>query len=140
PPRRLAAPAHPQGRAARARRTARHTSRLRARPSRVPARAPVLRSFLDRGADGLQAQSRSDRAQEAAENPQAIILEEAMTTMTEHPVKKSVTIKASVDHAFRVFTEGFDSWWPRSHHIGKSPMTRGVIEGRTNGRCYSEQE
>ncbi len=63
-----------------------------------------------------------------------------MTTTTEHTVRKSVTIKASVDHAFRVFTEGFDSWWPRSHHIGKSPMTRGVIEGRTNGRCYSEQE
>jgi uncharacterized protein YndB with AHSA1/START domain len=63
-----------------------------------------------------------------------------MTTMTANTVKKSVTVKAGIDHAFRVFTEGFDSWWPRSHHIGKSPMTRGVIEGRTNGRCYSEQE
>jgi uncharacterized protein YndB with AHSA1/START domain len=55
-------------------------------------------------------------------------------------VKKSVTVKASVEHAFRVFTEGFDTWWPRSHHIGKSPMKKAVVEGRVGGRCYSEQE
>jgi uncharacterized protein YndB with AHSA1/START domain len=55
------------------------------------------------------------------------------------PVRKSVTVKASQHHAFDVFTTGFDGWWPRSHHIGKSPMTRGVIEGRVGGRCYSEQ-
>ncbi len=30
------------------------------------------------------------------------------------PVKKSITVKASVEHAFKVFTDGFDSWWPRS--------------------------
>jgi len=55
------------------------------------------------------------------------------------PVRKSITVKASVEHAFHVFTAGFDGWWPRSHHIGKSPMTKGVIEGRPGGRCYSEQ-
>ena len=63
-----------------------------------------------------------------------------MTTMSETTVKKSVTINAGIDHAFRVFTEGFDSWWPREHHIGKSPMMRAIIEGRTNGRCYTEQQ
>ena len=63
-----------------------------------------------------------------------------MTTMTDYSVKKSITVHTGIDHAFHVFVEGFDSWWPRSHHIGKSPMTRGVIEGKTNGRCYSEQE
>ena len=56
------------------------------------------------------------------------------------PVQKSVTVKASVERAFRVFTEEFDSWWPRTHHIGKSPMTRGIVEGHTGGRCYSLQE
>ena len=55
------------------------------------------------------------------------------------PVRKSITVKASVEHAFHVFTEGFDAWWPHSHHIGKSPMTKGIIEGRPGGRCYSEQ-
>jgi uncharacterized protein YndB with AHSA1/START domain len=62
------------------------------------------------------------------------------TTTAIAPVLKTITVKAGVEKAFRVFTEGFDSWWPRTHHIGKSPMTRGVIEGRVGGRCYSEQE
>jgi uncharacterized protein YndB with AHSA1/START domain len=66
-----------------------------------------------------------------------------MTTMatpsTESTVRRSVTVKTGLDHAFRVFTEGFDSWWPRTHHIGKSPMTRAVIEPFTGGRMYSEQ-
>lgn len=56
------------------------------------------------------------------------------------PVRKSVRVRASAAHAFDVFTAGFDRWWPRDHHIGKSPMTRAVIEPRVGGRCYSEQE
>jgi uncharacterized protein YndB with AHSA1/START domain len=55
------------------------------------------------------------------------------------PVLKSVTVKAGAERAFQVFTEGFDTWWPRSHHIGKSPMTRAVIECRAGGRCYNQQ-
>ena len=65
-----------------------------------------------------------------------------MTTLdptTDAPVRKTVTVKAIAAHAFRVFTDGFDSWWPRTHHIGSSPMTRGIIEGFAGGRCYSEQ-
>ena len=27
-----------------------------------------------------------------------------------------------------VFTDGIDRWWPREHHIGKSPLERFVIE------------
>jgi uncharacterized protein YndB with AHSA1/START domain len=61
-------------------------------------------------------------------------------TIDQTSVRKSVTVKASVERAFQVFTEGIDTWWPRSHHIGKSPMKRTVIEGRAGGRCYSEQE
>ncbi len=59
--------------------------------------------------------------------------------MSDTPVRKSVTVKASVEHAFRVFTTGFDTWWPRSHHIGDKPMKKAVIEGFVGGRCYSEQ-
>jgi len=55
------------------------------------------------------------------------------------PVLKSVTVQAGAERAFQVFTEGFDTWWPRSHHIGKSPMTKAVIECRAGGRCYNEQ-
>jgi uncharacterized protein YndB with AHSA1/START domain len=55
------------------------------------------------------------------------------------PVRKSIVIKTSVARAFNVFTAGMDSWWPKSHHIGNSPMTRAVIEGFKGGRCYSEQ-
>jgi hypothetical protein len=61
------------------------------------------------------------------------------SAMPDAPVRKSVTVKAGAEHAFQVFTEGFDSWWPRSHHIGKAPMKRAVVEGRVGGRCYSEQ-
>src|SRR5438045_2691130 len=57
----------------------------------------------------------------------------------EAPVRKSITVKASAEHAFQVFTEGFDTWWPRSHHIGKSPMKKILIEGHPGGRCYTEQ-
>jgi uncharacterized protein YndB with AHSA1/START domain len=54
-------------------------------------------------------------------------------------VRKSITVKVSVERAFDVFTAGFDRWWPRSHHIGKVPMKRAIIEGRVGGRCYTEQ-
>ena len=63
-----------------------------------------------------------------------------MDRSTDVPVRKSITVKATVEHAFQVFTEEFDSWWPRSHHIGKSPMKKATIEGRTGGRCYTGHE
>jgi uncharacterized protein YndB with AHSA1/START domain len=55
------------------------------------------------------------------------------------PVRKRIVVKTSVTRAFKVFTEGFDTWWPRSHHIGNAPMKKGIIENRKGGRCYSEQ-
>jgi hypothetical protein len=63
-------------------------------------------------------------------------------TTAEHAaaVRRSVTVKTSVERAFQVFTAEFDSWWPRTHHIGKSPMTKAIIEPFVGGRCYSEQE
>jgi hypothetical protein len=29
--------------------------------------------------------------------------------------------------------------WPRSHHIGKAPLKKAIMEGHIGGRCYSEQ-
>jgi uncharacterized protein YndB with AHSA1/START domain/uncharacterized damage-inducible protein DinB len=57
----------------------------------------------------------------------------------EAPVKKSIVVKASVEHAFKVFTEGVDSWWPRSHHIGKQPLVKAVIETHVGGRCFGRE-
>jgi hypothetical protein len=56
------------------------------------------------------------------------------------PVRRSVRVRANTARAFQIFTEGMDSWWPKTHHIGNSPMTRAILEGRVGGRCYSEQE
>jgi uncharacterized protein YndB with AHSA1/START domain len=67
-----------------------------------------------------------------------------MTTPAEQsidiPVRRTISVSASVERAFRIFAEEFDSWWPRSHHIGKSPMKKAIVEGRVGGRCYTEQE
>lgn len=62
-----------------------------------------------------------------------------MSSVAEASVKKSITVKATVEHAFAIFTEGYDTWWPRSHHIGKSPMEKAIIETRRGGRCYTKQ-
>jgi uncharacterized protein YndB with AHSA1/START domain/uncharacterized damage-inducible protein DinB len=59
--------------------------------------------------------------------------------VTEVPVKKSIAVRASVEDAFKVFTEGFDTWWPRSHHIGKQPLVKAVMETRAGGRCFGRE-
>ena len=63
-----------------------------------------------------------------------------MTPTTDTAVRRSITVRAGADRAFRVFTEGIDSWWPKSHHIGSSPLKQSVIEPRVGGRCYGRQE
>jgi len=55
------------------------------------------------------------------------------------PVRKNIRVKSDVARAFRVFTEEMDSWWPRSHHIGKSPMKQVVVEGKAGGAIYTNQ-
>jgi uncharacterized protein YndB with AHSA1/START domain len=66
-----------------------------------------------------------------------------MTTMTEQtadaPVRKTISVKASPERAFQVFAEEFDTWGPRSHHIGKAPMKKAIIQNAARGRCYTEQ-
>ncbi|HEY0784517.1 MAG TPA: SRPBCC family protein [Acidobacteriaceae bacterium] len=56
------------------------------------------------------------------------------------PVRKSIRVRADAGRAFRMFTEEMDSWWPRTHHIGRSPMKRVVVEGRPGGAIYTDQE
>jgi uncharacterized protein YndB with AHSA1/START domain len=53
------------------------------------------------------------------------------------PVRTSVTVEAPIERAFEVFTEGFDSWWPReNHNLGAQPLQRAVLEPREGGRWY----
>jgi uncharacterized protein YndB with AHSA1/START domain len=59
-----------------------------------------------------------------------------MSPTTATPVRKAITVQAPVERAFQVFTEGFDTWWPRSHHIGQSPLAEEVLELKVGGRCY----
>ena len=56
------------------------------------------------------------------------------------PVRKSIRVKASTEKAFRIFTQEMDTWWPRTYHIGSSPMKRVVVEGKSGGNIYTEQE
>lgn len=58
-----------------------------------------------------------------------------MTTV--QPIKKQLVVKAPVERAFRVFTEGMDRWWPREHHIGSAPMKSVHIEPKQGGRWYA---
>jgi uncharacterized protein YndB with AHSA1/START domain len=51
-------------------------------------------------------------------------------------VRTSVTVAAPVDKAFAVFTDGFDGWWPRTHHLGDGELATAVLEPRTGGRWY----
>jgi hypothetical protein len=50
------------------------------------------------------------------------------------PVRTSVTVEVSREHAFAVFTDRFDAWWPRSHHIGEVALAEVRLEPREGGR------
>jgi uncharacterized protein YndB with AHSA1/START domain len=50
------------------------------------------------------------------------------------PVRKTVHVKAPVDHAFEVFTSGLMRWWPLDHGVGKKPIQKVLIEPRLGGR------
>jgi uncharacterized protein YndB with AHSA1/START domain len=53
------------------------------------------------------------------------------------PVRKRVTVEATKERAFSVFTEGLGTWWPlETHHIGTVDAATVVIEPFVGGRCY----
>jgi uncharacterized protein YndB with AHSA1/START domain len=55
-------------------------------------------------------------------------------------IRKSLTVAASPEKAFKVFTDGFDRWWPKSHTIGKAPLAKAIIEPREGGCWYGVDE
>ena len=56
------------------------------------------------------------------------------------PVRRSVFVKSTPDHAFEVFTAGFDRWWPRRHSVAASPLKSAVMERKVGGRWYEVGE
>ncbi|MCR8557619.1 SRPBCC family protein [Mucilaginibacter sp. BJC16-A38] len=63
-----------------------------------------------------------------------------MNNLNIKSIKKELIVEASQATSFKVFTEQMDAWWPRTHHIGKSPMIELVLEPGINGRWYSRHE
>ncbi|GII78617.1 ATPase [Sphaerisporangium rufum] len=55
-------------------------------------------------------------------------------------VRRSVTVSATPERAFEVFTAGIDRWWPRDHHIGDAPLRESVLEPGEGGRWYEKGE
>lgn len=55
-------------------------------------------------------------------------------------VRKTLEIKASREKAFRVFTDGIDRWWPKTHTVGETPLKQAVVEPRQGGRWYGLSE
>ncbi|ADJ44480.1 hypothetical protein AMES_2657 [Amycolatopsis mediterranei S699] len=56
--------------------------------------------------------------------------------MTLEPIRKSITVACSREHAFKTYTAAFDSWWPRQHHIGAGELAEAVLEPKEGGRWY----
>src|SRR5262245_20544857 len=55
-------------------------------------------------------------------------------------VSRSVTVTASADKAFRVFTESFAAWWPAEHHINPAGYVGAYIEPEVGGRWFERAE
>jgi uncharacterized protein YndB with AHSA1/START domain len=57
-----------------------------------------------------------------------------MTTQTaQTAITTAVDVRAPIEHAFRVFTEGIGSWWDPGHHILKADLAEMVFEPRVGG-------
>jgi uncharacterized protein YndB with AHSA1/START domain len=55
--------------------------------------------------------------------------------MTE-PIVAGVSVQASPERAFEVFTEGLGSWWPREYTWSQDVLEEIGIEPRADGLCY----
>jgi uncharacterized protein YndB with AHSA1/START domain len=59
-----------------------------------------------------------------------------MTEHGKHVVHRTITVAASQQRAFDVFTAQFGTWWPREYQIGPAPMADFIMEPRVGGRWY----
>lgn len=94
-----------------------------------PAGLAEVRSYFDRFWETALADFKA-----AAEERR----EERMSThAADLTVRKTVTVAASLEQAFEVFTERIAAWWPvETHSIGGDRVEAVVMEGREGGRVY----
>src|SRR5687768_12071683 len=65
------------------------------------------------------------------------MMDQATATTDPNSVHKSVTVDASQEIAFRVFTEKMGAWWPlTTHKIGKVKAADAVMEPNVGGLWY----
>ena len=63
-----------------------------------------------------------------------------MQAVSVGPIVRTVTVERSVEDAFRLFTEGIDTWWPTStHSYGGDDVERTIFETHEGGRVYEVQ-
>jgi uncharacterized protein YndB with AHSA1/START domain len=61
-------------------------------------------------------------------------------TITPAAIRKTLTVSATPEKAFEIFTAGFGTWWPKTHYLGSSPLVSAVIERGVGGRWYGVHE
>jgi uncharacterized protein YndB with AHSA1/START domain len=59
-----------------------------------------------------------------------------MMQTTDTAVRREITVEAPPERAFAVFTDRFDTWWPRGYQIGGAELAEAIIEPRAGGRWY----
>jgi uncharacterized protein YndB with AHSA1/START domain len=52
------------------------------------------------------------------------------------PLELSFTVACPPDEAFRLWTEGIDTWWPPTHSVSADPGLIVHLEPRVGGRIY----
>jgi uncharacterized protein YndB with AHSA1/START domain len=58
------------------------------------------------------------------------------TRLSVAPIKQSIVVEASIERAFKVFTEDFGSFKPREHNLLTVPIAETVFEPRVGGHIY----
>jgi uncharacterized protein YndB with AHSA1/START domain len=64
-----------------------------------------------------------------------------MTTQAQiDAIQKSVTVQATLERAFQMFTDEIADWWPTAtHSYGGDETETAVFEGKEGGRVYERQ-
>ncbi|MCM0673845.1 SRPBCC family protein [Micromonospora phytophila] len=62
------------------------------------------------------------------------------TTDQDTAVRSSIHVTATPEHAFEVFTNGIDRWWPRAHHVQPGELRQVGLDPHVGGRMWEEND